>query len=266
MAFGILAALVGSLCSSEEGVEGITEPENDVQLSVAVDGLVSEILVKEGQVVKKGDILLCLDARLEKNETEKRLMIWKDTAQLQAQTRNRDIVASILSKTRELFQKNRSVSEDEVSKVEIEHSRLVGEVLTLEAGEQKEKLDYESSLIELSRRTLIAPIDGVVTKVSLQCGEWARPTLEVVHLVDISRCRVEMSLEDRIARQLDAQTPATVLVKADDKEIRKVGLVSFISPVADQASGLIRVVVSFDNQDLLVRAGLQARVIFGPNK
>ena len=115
---------------------------------------------------------------------------------------------------------------------------------------------------EVQRRVLYAPISGIVTDVRVEVGEWARAGEAVVRLVDPSRCYLVVNIEERFARRLTVGSATTVFVATGAEEIPTPGQVVFVSPVADRASGLVRVKIEFANHDGHLWPGMPASIEF----
>ncbi len=255
----LAAGSLPSQARSEEFV-GLTEPVHDVDLAFPVDGVTADILVKEGQRVKKGAALLRLDARIQQLEVERRGLMAADRGRLDAAIKSRVIVGAMLDSSRRLFKENQSVSEDEVRKLELECCRLDGEIAAMDKDLQREKVELHMAQTEFERRTLASPVDGVVTEIKLETGEWAAAGRTVAHVADTSHCHLEVSLDEARARSLKAGDRIPVEVNAGAAKVLREGKLDFVSPVADPASGLVRIKISFDNQDGRIYPGMSARI------
>ena len=96
--FSILALCVaGVFPASAEPitVDGITESYMDVQLGFADTGIIGQQFFREGDAVKKGDVILELDKNLESLEAqrrkammEQRQMIYETTSNLSETTKS----------------------------------------------------------------------------------------------------------------------------------------------------------------------------------
>jgi len=243
----LIALMINSYISFADEVRfvGVTEPAHDIQLSFPLDGVVQEIFVKEGDAVKKGAPLLRLDDQLQALETKRREMIWRDRSHLDAEQDKLKIVAELLQSNRELYQKTGSISADEVKRLEIQHVNTAGEVNALAEAKKKERIEYEIARSVLDRHVLRSPIEGTVTDLFIEQGEWIRTGKEIVRIVDTSMCYLEVNMDEKYARQLKAGSRLDVHLEG--KTMEKGGEVIFISPVADRGSSLVRIKVRFTN-------------------
>jgi multidrug efflux pump subunit AcrA (membrane-fusion protein) len=78
----------------------------------------------------------------------------------------------------------------------------------------------------------------------------------VIELVDTTINYIRVQVSDAKAATLLRDQSVTFSIQGESGQ----GWISFISPVADPASGLVEVQVSFENPDDRWRPGLQAEV------
>lgn len=260
--FTICSLLLVTSAQANQRFIGVTEAIHDVELSLQVDGIAAAIKVEEGQRVKEGAELLRLDDRLQAYESQRRRVVLEDQSRLQTARHNEAILASMLKTSRELFDRTGSVSAEEVKKLEMQHANALGELQALEKEEKREAIELDIAKTEVERRALYAPISGVVTDVRVEVGEWARAGEAVVRVVDTSRCYLVVNIEERFARQLSAGSETSVYVATGNEELLTPGKVLFVSPVADRASGLVRVKIEFANQEGKIWPGMPASVEF----
>lgn len=240
--------------------EGIVKPAHEVKLALPIDGVIAKVFVKEGDGVKKGEKLLKLDDTLQKLEVERRKEIYFDRSELESNKNNLEIIKSLLDSSQELYERTTSVSHDEVKSLRMQYYSLKGKVDTYEARKKQELLDYEISKEVLARHILTSPIDGTVTVVNPEEGEWAKGGEMLVTVVDTSVCYAEFYLEERYARILKKGESVSLNVREGEVMSAKKGKIVFISPVADQASGLVEVKVEFENKSGSVIPGVLANI------
>ncbi len=156
-------------------ISGVTEAIKDVTLSLSVAGTVSSIFVKEGSTVKRGQIILELDKRLEELEVARRKLIWESKTELVAAEARVLTMKSRLESTRKLFEGTKSVSREELEEKELEHKLAVAEKDRLEIEEERQRIEYEMARETLNKRRLASPISGIIIKLFLDEGENSVP-------------------------------------------------------------------------------------------
>jgi RND family efflux transporter MFP subunit len=242
-------------------IAGITEPLEDITLNAIVEGTIAKLHFKEGATVKKGQILLEMDKQLETLEVGRRKLLWESKAKLEAASAQAATLKSLLASTRELFESTRSVSKDELIRLELEYKLAVSEKQRLEVAEVREKIEYEMALETLARRSLRAPIPGTIIKLFLDIGESCEQTQPLVHLVNTRKCLFVCNIEEWAGRTLKKGQSVDLKIKIGSDAVDKKGKVIFASPVVDPASGLLEVKAEFDNADGAVRPGISGVLI-----
>ncbi len=143
--------------------KGILEPAVKVNLTSNLKGVVKQILVKEGDFVKMGQMIVQLDIPELLNEMRK---IEKEVskAKINLQDAEED-----LSRNKELFEKG-FIAQKEVRKSEISY-----QLANLDLEQKKE--DYKKCKMELEKTNILSPITGIVIEKNIEKGElWLADT------------------------------------------------------------------------------------------
>jgi RND family efflux transporter MFP subunit len=151
-----------------------------VQVSPDVSALVTEVRVRNNQAVQKGDVLFVLDRpRFELTMRQaKTAVAAADVSLAQAKrenARNRDL--KDLATTEQV--------EEGQSKVE----QLVAQL-------NSARVQYDIARLNLERTTIYAPVDGVVTNVELQPGDYASAGRQLLALVASGTIHVDGYFEE----------------------------------------------------------------------
>jgi membrane fusion protein, multidrug efflux system len=237
-------------------LSGVTEPIRDVTLSATVVGTISTIFIKEGMPVKEGAAILELDRRLEELEVQRRKLIWESKAELEAAVQRVATLGTLLAATRGLFKSTGSVSKEELDKLELEYNIAVSEQKRLDSAEERERIEYEMAKETWRKRSLISPVGGTLVKLFLDEGETCQERQPLAQVVDTSRVILVCNVEEAVGRTLRKGQAVDLKIKAGHDTVAKKGVIIFVSPVVDQASGLLEVKAEFDNQDGSVRPGV----------
>ena len=253
---------VSPSCAREPlDLAGVTEPIHDVTLSSTVVGTLSAIFVKEGMPVKAGTAILELDRRLEAYEVQRRKLIWEGKAELEAASVRVATLRKLLAATRGLFESTGSVSKEELEKLELEYNLALSEQKRLESAEEREGIEFEMAKETWRKRSLISPVSGTVVKLFLDEGETCQERQPLAQVVDTSRGILVSNVEEAIGRTLRKGQTVDLKIKAGNGSVARKGLIVFVSPVVDQASGLLEVKAEFDNQDGMVRPGVAGSLL-----
>lgn len=244
--------------------DGIVYSKNETKLSFQIDGILSQISVKEGEKINKNDLILKLDDTLQSLEVQRRKEILLDNAEYNSNVKNLEVIQSLLLTTKKLYDKTASVSKDELSNLQIQEESLKGKVAAYKSKKIQEDVEYKIAKEVLNKYRLVSPINGIVTNLKYQEGEWVKTGDIVVTVVDTDNCYVDLNLEEPIARTLKLNSE--VLITTNNKTISKKGEISYIAPSAEATSALVKVRVSFINAEPKITPGVLSKVTFDGNK
>ena len=255
-----LLPLVLSAAMSVQATEwvGLAFPVSDVQVSASVAGLVQRISVRPGHPVKPGDVLLELDSASQQVELRRRAVLLDDDSELQTARARLVALADLLQMTELVASKSQSVSREELIKARIEKVSAEGRLLQLVAQKARERVEHEQAQLELQQRTVRAPMAGVVVDVPVDVGEWAKPGDVMVRLADFSQVELRLNLPQAAAASFRVGGRVAARFEAGAAQVSATGLVNFVSPLADSASGLVDVRIRFDNPNGRIRPGAKA--------
>jgi len=211
---------VGSLRSNES-----------VLLRPEVSGRIASIGFRDGQAVRRGQLLVGLDATL--NEAE--------VAQARAEF---DLANSNLKRT-----------EDLASKSFISSSAQDQAASSVQVAEAKLKL----AEARLAKMRIVAPFDGVVGIRNVSIGDYVKDGADLVNVEDIRTLKVDFRLPERYFTQLKAGLPVEVSADALPGT-RYVGSVDAINPRVEASGRSLEIRAKLNNTDGQLRPGMFARV------
>lgn len=243
---------------------GLIYPLHDITLSAGVSGLVMKRLALAGQNVKADQPLLLLDDRMQNLESNRRRIIFEDQSDIQATRERLRILDTLLSDLRAVFNKTGSISKDELLRLEAEQLASHGRLAQLVEQKKREQLDYESAERERLQRHILAPINGVITKVLPQVGEWAKAGDPMLHMVDTSVAVLRLAVPYNLAGSLKVGAKQLIRLEPGSSVSEVTGQIKFVSPVADAASGLVQVEVSFNNPGQRIKTGIKGMIDIAP--
>ncbi|MCX7258078.1 MAG: efflux RND transporter periplasmic adaptor subunit [Polaromonas sp.] len=255
-----LALLLGAMGAQARTFSGLVYPLHDITLSAGVAGLVMQRVVVPGQQVRQGQVLLLLDDRLQTIESDRRKVIFEDQSELVAARERSAIQATLLADATAVYKTSGSISKDELLRLQAEASAASGRLSQLIIQKKRERLDYDSAERERLQRHITAPIGGIVTKIIPQMGEWAKPGDPIIMLVDASTAELHVAVPHQETIGLKVGAAQTIAFEAGSGAPSLTGRISFISAVADPASGLVEMKISFANPRLLVKPGIKGSI------
>jgi len=226
---------------------GNVEPYLTVALKARVDGQIVAVNFREGQEVKKGDVLFRIDPRpYEAALRQAEANALRDRAA-------RDQARSQERRYQELLAKNF------ISKEAYAQIRTNAETAEATAGASQAAL--ENARLNLGYCTIRSPLDGYVGKVLLQAGNLVKAN-DVNPLVVINQVKPvyvnfavpEQSLPEIRRRNAEAPLRADV-VPADPSAPHPAGRLAFIDNAVDPSTGTIRMRAQFDNDAAVLWPG-----------
>jgi len=211
----VAAVATGSVGSHLVGAATV-ESEAQATIVPEATGVVTELLVEEGDTVRKGQVLAVLSSpTLEGSYAQAK-------GELERAERDAD-------SARRLY------AQGALSRAELDVAEG-----TLRAA--KTAFSQASDTRGFTRLT--SPIAGTVAQRNLRFGELAGPQAAFT-VVDLDRLRVVVSLPERDARRVRAGLPVE-LVSAYDAAVKATGKVLRVAPVIDAASGTFRTTVAVE--------------------
>lgn len=211
---------VGSLVSNES-----------VVLRPEVSGRIEAIRFRDGETVRRGAVLVELDAAVER-------------AELQQARANLTLAQSNFRRTQDLFGRkfvSQSSLDDARAKLEVARAGLA------------------LAQARLARMQIRAPFDGVVGIRSVSPGDFVKDGDELINLEDIATLKVDFRLPELY---LDRVRPGQALELSSDVLPGEVhsATVDAIDPLVDAQGRAVRLRASLRNPDMRLRPGVFARV------
>lgn len=207
---------------------GDGEAVDAVTVMPQASGTIAAILVTSGQTVKKGDVI----ARLDSDEQ----VILRDQAKvaLRSATEKADSYGNLKS-----------------------FSRL--EVLDAQIAREQAELQLTTAELNLKRREITAPIDGVIGIIGVSVGDNVTSSSAVVSLDNRSQLLVDFWAPERFVTAVKPGMAVEATSVARPGQ-RFTGTVDAVDSRVDQASRTIRVRARIDNPDDVLRAGMSFAV------
>lgn len=262
--FSLLAMLFSSelLAQTQEPAQlnCRIEPSVTVEMSSAVEGVISEVLVDKNDVVKKGDVLARLDAGLESATAELRRVQSELTSDVQAQQLALEFSERSLTRVKDLYEK-KAASFSELDKLKTEHAIAQQQLQQALDRKRQAELEYKRALADLQRRTLVSPIDGVVVERLKEPGEHIdfEPVLKLAQLDPL---RVEVYAPASLYGKVKPGIKASVIPELGGDSRSYPAEVTLVDQVIDGPSNTFGIRLAFPNPGNRLPSGLKCRVTF----
>lgn len=212
-------------------ITGSLEANESVNLKSEVSGVVSAIYFKEGQTVKKGQLLLQLNdeelrAEMEKLQFSKKL--------------NEDIE----------FRQKQLLKKEAISREEYEMA-----LTTLNTS----IADLRIKQVQLNKHKIRAPFDGVIGLREVSVGSYLNPSDAIANIYSINPIKVEFSIPGRYTSELNVGDKITFTVDAYEEEFK--GSIYAIEPQIDPETRSIRIRAVCENREGKLLPGQFAKII-----
>lgn len=247
--------------NSAAALVGLVYPVADIQFGVPVAGVVQRVLVKPGQMVSQGQPLLELDSQTQRLELQRRALVAKDSSELEATQSRLKVLDEMLNLSEVVASRTQSVSKEELSKQRLERMSTHGRLQQLQAQKSREQVETQLAQAELAQRTVRAPRAGMLVDVVIEAGEWAKPGDPIFRLVDTALVELRLNVSQAVASGLRVGQRTSARFESGGAPLQAEGVVHFLSPVADTASGLVDMRVRFANAKGLIRPGAKGSLV-----
>jgi membrane fusion protein (multidrug efflux system) len=212
-------------------VIGTLKAVQGLNVSTDLAGIVAEIAFDSGKTVKKGDLLVQLNADQEK-------------AQLAAAEARRDLAKLEAGRKRELQSQNAApASERDAADAELRRAEAAcAEVAAL-----------------LARKRVTAPFDGIIGIRQVSLGQYLNPGAAIATMHSLDPIRVQFN----VPQQQMGSTPAGArvrIVSEGSPELVRDGVITALDSQVSEASRAITVEATLQNADRVLRPGMFVNV------
>ncbi len=226
-------------------------------VSSRIQGVISDLRVEEGSVVKEGDVLATLDnadylAAIAKAKADIEYAK-ADLAEAQRQERIQD-----------KLHREGVTSQDALDAAK-------AKVALAAAAIEQNKANLQVQQANLSFTTIRAPFAGIVVKKMTEAGESVAPippgvnistsSGAIVAIADMNSLEAEVDVNESNVAQLQAGQPAEVQVQAIPNHTYK-GVLRQVIPTADRTKATVTVKVSILDKDKYLKPEMSCNVTF----
>ncbi|MFL6540019.1 MAG: efflux RND transporter periplasmic adaptor subunit, partial [Chthoniobacterales bacterium] len=210
---------------------GSIAPVQGATISAELAGTVAEVGFESGTPVKKGEMLIKLDAAAEE-------------AQLRSNQAEAELAKADFERARDLA--NRKV----ISQAELDAA-------SAKLTQKLAAVENEKSLI--AKKQIIAPFDGIAGIRAVNVGQMVPVGAQLVSLQQLDQVYANFSLPQQDLAQVQVGLPVKVTSDAiQNREFE--GKLTAVNSAIDPATRSVSVQATLDNSDHALRAGMFARV------
>ena len=186
-----VATLTSSTFKHYSDIQGSVKSDDMVDASAEIGGRLMSLKVKEGQSVRKGQLIATVDIE----------GIEKQLAELD---KSLELAQTLYDRQDRLWKQN-----------------IGSEIQYLQAKNNLERLQKNRELLVLqkSKKNVYAPISGDVEKVVTQAGELTSPGMPIVMLLNTAKLKVVVDLPEQYLTKVKKGQKVKITFPALDKEL-----------------------------------------------
>ncbi|WP_448096271.1 efflux RND transporter periplasmic adaptor subunit [Luteibacter yeojuensis] len=248
---------------------GYVTARRQATVSAQITGTLVEVLIEEGDRVKKGQVL----ARLEDNALRASL----DSARANAAAAHANVAqaqAQLDQSLRDADRQEALVGRGLVSRQLAEQSRTQAHTFRAQLNTVRRQADAAEAQVAVSQVNLDytvirAPFDGVITDKAAQVGEIVSPLSAgggftrtgVGTIVDMDSLEIDVDVNEAYIGRVQPDMPAEAVLDAYP-DWRIPAHVIAIVPAADRGKATVKVRVALENKDARIVPDMGVRVSF----
>ncbi|MGL5088187.1 MAG: efflux RND transporter periplasmic adaptor subunit [Cetobacterium sp.] len=223
---------------------GVTEPLNEVKTITKTGGTVKKINFKNGDKVKKGEIILVLE------DQEVQSSYLKAKATYNSNKADFKIKNKSYGKFEQLYEKQ-LISEDEYLNKKTSYLTSDSNVKNSEAIYLSAEKDYEDLVVK-------AKLSGIITDLNLKLYEKVAVNSEVVTVIDDSKILVKTGVSVHEISELSVGNKAEIDLEGIENNY--FGNVYEINPVANKDNKKYQIKIEIDNEEGKIKKGMYSKV------
>ena len=230
-------------------ISGTVKAVNYAVIKARVAGELKEVMAREGDTVKAGDVL----ARIDPTEYQRR---WQQATEQATAAMAQMEVAKRAWENNQLLVAQNFISKAAMSNSEANYLGAVASHKAAIAGADVARKALDDA-------TLRAPFAGIVSGRAAQVGERVGIDAKIMELVDLSQLEVEVPLSP--SESMDVRVGQIAALQVEDRKATVGAKVKRISPSAQAGSRSVLIYLALDKADGL-RNGLFAKGVLGMGK
>lgn len=227
-------------------VPGAVVPDEQAQIASRLMGFIHDLNVKEGDHVKKGQVLFTVDPTDVKSQIAQ-----AEAAYRQAKAALEDALTDY-ERFKKLYQEE-SVSKQQFDKVRLQYQVAQQNLAAAKAA-------YDQAKAQLKYAHVKAPFDGVVVKKMAASGDLAAPGKPLLILENLETMSVKTQVAADLYARLHAGDEATMWIEGVDHPVK--GEIYTLVSAADPRTRTHTVKITLPKELKNINSGTFARVSF----
>ncbi|MBN1503871.1 MAG: efflux RND transporter periplasmic adaptor subunit [Candidatus Eisenbacteria bacterium] len=199
---------------------GTVRPEKEVQVSSSVPGQIVRLLVREGDTVEQGQLLMQLD------KTEYQAQVQQGRASLESAKASLNLAQAALEQSESIYKRKKALHERGLaSPEELEAAATEWSLRTAEVESARQRVAETTAALNiyedaLRKTTFVATQSGVVSRLNVEEGEnvvvgtMNVPGTVIMTVADLAHMQVECGVDETDIVQVERGQRAEIFVDA----------------------------------------------------
>ena len=204
-------------------IQGTVNSDQSISLYPEIGGLIKKVYVKEGQQVKKDQILVKFDSEV----------LQRSIKELDTRI---ELARTTYNKQKKLWDK-----------------KIGSEMQYLQAKSNLESLENKKASLkaQISQTSIKAPFSGIIDEIFVKQGEMAAPGMPVLRLINLDNIYIEANVSEKYLRHITKDSEANIYFP--NLEMTIPAKVSMIGNYINPANRTFRIVINIKNKDHLIK-------------
>ncbi len=242
--------------------EGFTEPEHDILVAANDVGVLKSITVVVGERVRAGQVIATLDDDLQASAVQIAAFQATMTGERDAANAEIQLHQNRFESLKALY-RDGMARPDEIARAETDLRVANARYAAAQEQHQLRQLELVRYRLQLERRNVRSPMDGVISEIVRKPGEYLSPgEPTVAHLLVVGRIIAVFNIPVEETMTVQIGAPVRIFLRSTSMSIDST--IASIAPEIEGESGTVQVRVVLDNVDGRLLAGDRCTLKFLP--
>ncbi len=241
---------------------GTIKAKNVSIISSRLMGTVTKIMVREGDRVKAGDILIFID---DSDSAQKKIAAEagyiESQKALEASMNHKNLAEITFERYAKLYEE-KVISQQEFDQIKTQKNIAAIEYERTQQAVRRAEAVKGEALAYYGFTKIKAPYTGIVTSKKIDVGTMAVPGTPLMVVEDSSQFKVEVSVDERLYKSLVKGAGVLIIIPSTKEKIE--GKIARIAPAIDLSTRTFNVEILV--KDVQLRTGLYAKVLIPEGK
>lgn len=234
---------------------GVARARHEVTLRPPMDSEIKHIAIHEGQRIAKDGILLELNNTVQQARVRLAEAAAKKQGELQ-RAKAEQRLAELKHKHTQKAHAQSAAPQWELNLARYEMEKAKAYVQDARDRQEIEKLRLATERAVLEQFTIRAPFEGIMVELYQDVGASVKRSDKLLTLADLSELELVLYLPDSFRNRIK-ENGRYRLKAIDPAGLETTGILKFIDPRVDAASGLLKTIFTIDNNTLTIAPGSQ---------